>query len=106
MTCNSWVQSITLLLANVFENFRNMCLEKYKLDPSKILSPPGLVWHAALAKIKVKLDLLTDIDTLLMIEKALWGGLWQSIYQYTKANNKYMKDYNKNRELYIFNIGI
>ena len=53
---------------------------------------------AALKKTKVKLDLLTNIDVLLMAEKDLRGGIYHSIYQYTKFNNKYMKIYNKNKE--------
>ena len=55
-----YLQSNTLLLADVFENFRNMCLEIYELDPAKFLSAPGLAWQAALKKTKVKLDLLTE----------------------------------------------
>ena len=84
-------QSNTLLLADVFENFRNMCLEIYNLDSSKIFSVAVLTWQAALKKTKVKLDLLTDIHVLLMIEKVIRGGICHSIYRYTKANNKYMK---------------
>ena len=84
-------QSNTLLLADVFENFRNMCLEIYKLDSSKIFSVAVLTWQAALKKTKVKLDLLTDIHVLLMIENVIRGGICHSIYRYTKANNKYMK---------------
>ena len=57
-----YIQSDTLLLADVFENFRNMYLKIYELDPAKFLSAPGLAWQAALKKTKVKLDLLTDID--------------------------------------------
>ena len=53
---------------------------------------------AALKKTKVKLDLLTNIDVLLMAEKDLRGGIYHSIYQYTKFNNKYMKICNKNKE--------
>ena len=64
-----YIQSDTLLLADVFENFKNTCLKIYKLDPAKFLSAPGLAWQAALKKTKVKLDLLTDIDVLLMVEK-------------------------------------
>ena len=64
-----YVQSDTLLLADVFENFRNMCLEIYELDPAKFLSAPGLAWQALLKKTKVKLYLLTDINILLMAEK-------------------------------------
>ena len=57
-----YVQSDTLLLADVFENFRNMCINIYKLDPAKFLSAPGLAWQAAWKKTKVKLDLSTDIN--------------------------------------------
>ena len=50
-------------------------------------------------KTKAKLDLLTDIDMLLMIKRGIRGGICHSVYQYAKANNKYMKDYDKNKEL-------
>ena len=92
-----YAQNDILLLADVFENFRNS-LEIYKLNPAKFLLAPGLVWQAALKKTKVKLDFLTDIDMLLMVEKSIRGGICHSIYQYTKVN-KYMKDYDKNKEL-------
>ena len=82
-----YVQSDTLLLADVFENFRNMCLEIYKLDPAKFLSAPGLAWQAALKKTKVKLDLLTDIDMLLMVEKGIRGGICHYIYGYEKLTS-------------------
>ena len=75
----------TLLLADVFENFRNICLKIYKLDPGEFLSPPGLVWQTAFKKTKVKLDLLIYIDTLLMVEKGIKGGICHSIYRYAKA---------------------
>ena len=75
-----YVQSDTLLLADVFENFRNMCLEIYELDPAKFLSVPGLAWQAAFKKAKVKLNVLTDIDMLLMVEKGIRGGICHSIY--------------------------
>ena len=68
------------MLADVFENFRNRCFEIYELDPEKFLSAPGLVWQAALKKTKVKLDLLTDIDMVLMVEKGIRGGICHSIY--------------------------
>ena len=93
-----YVQSDILLLADVFENHRNVCLEIYNLDPAKLLSVPELAWQAALKKAKAKLDLLTDIDMLLMVEKGIRGGTCHSVYRYGKANNKYMKDYDKNRE--------
>ena len=62
-----YLQSDTLLLADVFKNFRNICLKIYKLEPAKSLSAPGLAWQAASKKTEVKLDLLTDIDMLLMV---------------------------------------
>ena len=76
-----------------------MCLEIYELDLAKVISVPGLAWHVALKKAKVKLDLLTDIDMLLMVEKGIRGGIFYSIYQYAKTNNKYMKYYDKTKEL-------
>ena len=64
-------QSDTLLLADIFENFRNKCIEIYELDPDNFLSAPGLAWQACLKKTRIKLELLTDIDMLLMARKGL-----------------------------------
>ena len=100
------VQSDTLLLVDVLEKFRNMCINIYKIDPSKFLSASGLAWNAALKKTKVKLDLLTDIDMLLMVERGIKGGICHSIYRYANANNKYMKNYNKIKNQHIFNSGM
>ena len=94
-----YVQKDTLLLADVFENFRTICLEIYKLYSAKFLSAPRLAWQAALKKTKVKLELLTDTDMLLMVEKGIRGRICHSIDRYAKANDKYMKDYDKNKEL-------
>ena len=93
-----YVQSDTLLLADVFQNFRNTCLEIYELDPSKFLSPLGLAWQASLKNTKIKKDFLTDIDMLSMVEKVIRERICHSIYQYAKDNNKYMKDFDKNKE--------
>ena len=95
---NLYDQSDTLLLADVFENFRNMCIKVYELDPAHFLSAPGLAWQACLKKKEVKLELLTDVDMLLMVEKGIRGGICHVIYRYAKANNKYIKDYNKDEE--------
>ena len=75
-----------------------MCLEICELDSAKCLSGPGLAWPAALKRAKVKLDLLTNIDMLLMVKEGVRGGICHSIYRYAKANNIYMKDCNKNKE--------
>ena len=91
-----------LLLANVFGNFRRMCLEIYHFDPAKYVSVPRFAWKAALKKNQVELDLIIDIDMLLMIEKGIRGGIYNAIHHYAKANNKYMDDYDENKEsLYI-----
>ena len=63
-----YVQSDTLLLTDVFENFRNMCIKVYELDPAHFLSLPGLAWQTCLKKTNVKLELLTDYDMLLTVE--------------------------------------
>ena len=94
-----YVQSDTLLLTDVFENLRNMRIKVYQLDPAHFLSLPGLAWQACLKKTNVKLELLTDYDMLLMVEEGIRGGICHSIHRYAKANNKYMKKYNKNEEL-------
>ena len=91
-----YVQSDILLLADVFENFRNKCIEIYELHPAHFLSALGLAWQACLEKAGVKLELLTDIDMLLMVEKGIRGGICHAIHKYAKANNKNMKNCDKN----------
>ena len=93
-----YVQSDTLLLADVFENFRDICIKEYELDPAHFVSLPGLAWQACLKKTNIELELLTDYDMLLMVEEGIRGGICHSIHQYAKANNKYMKNYNSNEE--------
>ena len=68
-----YIQSDTLLLADVFEIFRNMCIKVYELDPAYFRSAPGLAWQACLKRTKIKLELLTDVDMLLMVEKGIRG---------------------------------
>ena len=94
-----YVQSDTLLLADVFENFRNMYVSIYELNAAKLLLAPGLAWQVALKTTNLKLDLLTDIDVLWTVEKGMRGQICHSIYRYAKANGKYMKDHDKNKEL-------
>ena len=96
-----YVQSDTLLLADVFENFRDMCLKEYELDPAHSLSLPRLAWQACLKKTKIELELLTDYNMLLMVEEGIRGGICHSIHRYAKANNKYMKNYNNEESSYI-----
>ena len=93
-----YVQSNTLLLADVFENFRKACIKTYELDPAHFISLPGLAWQACLKKTGVELELLTDYDMLLMIEEGIRGGICHAVHRYAKANNKYMKNYDKSKE--------
>ena len=96
-----YAQSDTLLLADVFNNFRDMCIKEYELDPAHFLSLPGLAWQACLKKTNIELELLTDYDMLLMVEEGIRGGICHSIHRYAKANNKYMKNYNNEESSYI-----
>ena len=97
-----YVQSDTLLLSDVLIHLQmkilEMCLEIYELDNIYFVSAPGLAWQACLKKTGVKLELITDYEMLLMIEKGIRGGICQATYRYAKANNKYMKNYDKNNE--------
>ena len=93
-----YVQTDTLLLADIFEKFREKCVKIYGLDPSYFYSAPGLAWRACLEKTRAKLELLADIDMLLMIEKVLEEECanqhidmlkMQTIYM----DGKYLKNY-------------
>ena len=94
---NLYLKSDILLLAGVFENFRNTCLEYYKLDPCHYFTSPGLSWDAMLKMTNIKLELMTDIDMFQFIEKGLSGGISYIANRYSKANNKYMKEYYENK---------
>ena len=99
---NFYLKKVTLLFADIFENFRKISLKTFHLNPVKFLSAPGLTWQAAFKKTEIKLELLTDIDMLLMVEKGIRGGICRAIHRHAKANNKYMKDYVKNKESSYF----
>ena len=93
-----YAQCDTLLLADVVENFEDKSNEIYELDPVYFVSAPGLAWQACLKKTGVKLELLTNYDMLFMVENGIRGGICQATHRYAKANNEYMKNYDKNIE--------
>ena len=95
-----YVQSDTLLLADVFENIRNKCIKTYELDPDHFLSAAGLAWQACFKKTGIRLELLADVDMLLMVEKGIRGGICHAIHRYAKESNKYMY----NRYLNLMNV--
>ena len=82
--------SDVLILADIFENFRNLCASNYDLDPTWYYTSPGLAWDAMLKITKVELELLIDPDMLLMVEKGIRGGVSTISHRYGEANNPYM----------------
>jgi len=87
-----------LLLTDVFETFRSVCLKNYGLDPCWYFTTPGLAWDSCLKKTDVKLELLNDVVMLLMFEKGIRGRVSMIPKRYAKANDKYMKDFNLEEE--------
>ena len=94
-----YLRTDVVLLANVFEAFRDTCLRHYTLDPAHFYTSPGLAWRACLKRTGIKLELLTDPDMLLMFERGIRGGIAQAVRKYASANNKYMGDrFNPNED--------
>ena len=90
---NLYVALDSALLAELFENFRKVCQEKYGLDPAHYYSAPGLSWDALLKKTGVELELLTDMDMHLMIERGMRDGISMASKRYAKANNPRVEGY-------------
>lgn len=82
-----------LILCDIFENFRKICLQHYRLDPVYYVSSPGLSWDAMLLYTGVKLQLIDDLEMYQMFEKGIRGGLAQCSLRYAKANNMYLPSF-------------
>jgi hypothetical protein len=96
--CDQYLKTDVLLLADVFERFRDLTMESYKLDPCHFYTTPGLTWDAMLKYTKVELELLQDYDMILFFEKGLRGGLCQVSHRLALANNRYMSSYDPESE--------
>ena len=93
-----YLKSDVLLLADIFQNFREINLTNSGLDPAHYVSSPGLSWDAMLKMTNVKLDLISDVDTQNFIEKGMRGGISTITHRHAVANNKYMKNYYPEKE--------
>ena len=94
-----YLKSDILLLADIFEIFRETCLQYYKLDPSHYFTSPGLSWDAMLKMTGIKHELMTDVDMFQSIEKDMRGGISYIANRHGKANNKYMSGYDSSKLL-------
>ena len=93
-----YLKTDVVLLAAVFERFRRMTIFEFGLDPCHYFSSPGLTWAAMLRYTKAEIELLTDVDMLMMIEKGIRGGMTSCNLRYCKANNKYLDDWDESEE--------
>ena len=97
-----YLKKDVLLLTHIFKKFISTCLKYCKLDPCHFFSAPGLSWDVMLKMTDVKLEKISDIDQYLFIEKGTRGGVSYIAKRYTKANNKYMCDYDSNKTVNIY----
>ena len=92
-----YVQTDVALLADVFENFRDLCLKQYGLDPAHYYTSPGLSWDALLKKTGVELELLMDYDMHLFVERGMRGGISMVGKRYTRANDPHVPGYDPSK---------
>ncbi|GFQ88998.1 uncharacterized protein TNCT_458121 [Trichonephila clavata] len=90
-----YLNTDVVLLAEVFENFRTLSMDYFQLDPVHFYTTPSLTWSAGIKTTNVTLELLTDIDIYLMLEAGIRGGMCQVSKCYSKANNKYLDNFDE-----------
>lgn len=93
-----YLKADVLLLSDVLYNFKKVCMSNYHLDPTYYYSAPSLAWDSLLKMTEIELELISDYDKYLFIENSIRGGLSQISGRYSKANNRYMNDYDKTKE--------
>ena len=94
---NLYVKTDVALLADVFENFRKLCLQQYGLDPAHYFTSPGLSWDALLKKTGVELELFTDHEMHMFVERGIRGGISMVSKRHAKANNPLVSDYDESK---------
>ena len=94
-----YLRTDLFLLGDIFQKFREVCMQVYKLDPAHFYSAPNLSWDAMLITTGVKLELLQDIDQLLFFEKGIRGGInGLGALRHFEANNKYLENFNSKEQ--------
>ena len=101
---NNYLKTDVLLLADVFENFRKVCLENFNLDPLWYYTFPGLAWDACLKITKIKLELLSDYKKLMMFGRGTRGGISNIPTRHSEASYNYLQNYNPENQVNLFNI--
>ena len=92
-----YLKSDVILLADVFESFRDTAMETYRLDPAHYFTAPGFSWDSMLKYTGVELDLLDDPDMYLMVESGIRGGVSMITKKFAEANNPYLDDYDPSK---------